>query len=73
MENIQVPEKQEGYIDLLRDIKSILKNGLAKAHKAVDNIKVQTYWQIGERIAREEISQARAGYGQEIIKNYHLI
>ncbi|NOQ55723.1 MAG: hypothetical protein GQ477_02850 [Nanohaloarchaea archaeon] len=37
------------------DIYSILYQGLSKAYKAVDNLKVQTYWQIGERIAREEL------------------
>lgn len=60
--------KTENYSALLRDIKSILQKGLTKAYKAVDNIKVQTYWQIGERIAREEINQKRADYGEEIIK-----
>ncbi len=68
MDKTQTPAKQDNYVDLLRDIKSILKNGLTKAYKAVDNIKVQTYWQIGERIAREEINQARADYGKEVIK-----
>ena len=57
------------YNALLTDIRSILQKGLTKAYKAVDNIKVQTYWQIGERIVREELNQKRANYGQEIIKN----
>lgn len=56
------------YAVLLKDIKSIFQRGLVRAYKAVDNIKVQTYWQAGERIAREEISQKRAGYGEEVIK-----
>ena len=60
--------KLEGYNSLLDDIKSILQKGLIKAYKAVDNIKVQTFWQVGERIVREEINQKRAGYGKEIIK-----
>ena len=68
MDKKQIPAKQENYVNLLRDIKSILKNGLTKAYKAVDNIKVQTYWQMGERIAREEINHSRADYGKEIIK-----
>ncbi|MEA2004622.1 MAG: hypothetical protein U9O53_06770 [archaeon] len=44
-----------GYNNLLADIDSILHQGLSKAYKAVDNLKVQTYWQIGERIVREEL------------------
>ncbi|HPG36235.1 MAG TPA: DUF1016 N-terminal domain-containing protein, partial [bacterium] len=33
-------------------------------------IKVQTYWQIGERIVRDEIeNKERADYGQFLIKN----
>ncbi|NOQ55915.1 MAG: hypothetical protein GQ477_03875 [Nanohaloarchaea archaeon] len=38
------------YRYLLSDIGSILKQGLTRAYKAVDDLKVQTYWQIGERI-----------------------
>lgn len=57
-----------GYGQLLKDIKSILQQGLSKAYKAVDNLRVQTYWQIGERIIREEINQKRAGYGEEMVK-----
>jgi len=61
-------EKLEGYEQLLNDIKSILQTGLSKAYKAVDNIKVQTYWQIGERIVREELQhKERADYGKKII------
>jgi predicted nuclease of restriction endonuclease-like (RecB) superfamily len=59
--------KIEGYNNLLNDIKSILQKGLTKAYKAVDNLKVQTYWQIGERIVREELDQKRADYGKNII------
>ena len=62
--------KIEGYSSLLKDIKSILQKGLTKAYKAVDNIKVQTYWQVGERVVREELEHKdRADYGKKIIKN----
>ncbi len=60
----------KNYNALLTDIKSILQRGLTKAYKAVDNIKVQTYWQIGERIVREELGQkGRADYGKRLIDN----
>lgn len=62
----------ESYTALLKDIKTILQKGLIKAYKAVDNIKVQTYWQVGERIARDEIEDDRADYGQEIIKKISI-
>ena len=62
-------EKLKGYDQLLRDIKSILQMGLSKAYKAVDNLRVQTYWQIGERIVREELGhKGRADYGEQVIK-----
>lgn len=62
--------KLEGYNHLLNDIKSILQKGLAKAYKAVDNIKVQTYWQTGERIAREELEHKhRADYGKMVVES----
>ncbi len=60
----------ENYTALLKDIKSLLQRGLVKAYKAVDNIKVQTYWQIGERIIREELGhKGRADYGKKLINN----
>ncbi|MDP2907833.1 MAG: PDDEXK nuclease domain-containing protein [Nanoarchaeota archaeon] len=62
-------ERIKDYNNLLNDIKSILQKGLTKAYKAVDNIKVQTYWQIGERIAREELDQKRADYGKRAIES----
>jgi len=46
----KVLTKLEGYDDLLRDIRSILENARARAYQAVDNIRVQTYWQVGENI-----------------------
>jgi predicted nuclease of restriction endonuclease-like (RecB) superfamily len=57
------------YNNLLNELKSILSKGHAKAYKAVDNIKVQTYWQIGERIVRDEIeNKDRADYGRLLVK-----
>ncbi len=61
--------KLEGYDELLHDVKSILKRGLSKAYQAVDNLKVQSYWQIGERIVREELAHKdRADYGERVVE-----
>ena len=58
------------YNQILTDIKSILNKGVSKAYKAVDNLKVQTYWQIGERIVREELDhKSRADYGKHLIES----
>lgn len=67
---IKTKEKSlEGYQQLLEDIKSILQSGLGRAYQTVDNIKVQTYWQAGERIVREELKhKERADYGQKVIE-----
>ena len=60
----------EEYQNFLREIQGLLEKGLHKTYKAVDNIKVQTYWQIGERIVREELEhKSRAEYGKFLIKN----
>lgn len=60
----------ENYKGILDDVKSILENGKCRAYKAVDNIRVQTYWQIGERIVREELQhKERADYGKKQIDN----
>lgn len=57
-----------GYKELLQDLKSLLTTAQYQAYKAVDNLRVQTYWQIGERIVREELQhKERAGYGEYLI------
>jgi hypothetical protein len=63
-----ISKDHDSYRNLLNELKSILNKGLARAYKAVDNIKVQTYWQIGERIVREELNNKnRADYGKYLI------
>ncbi len=60
----------KNYKNLVQELKSILNKGLYTAYKAVDNIKVQTYWQIGERVVREELKHKdRADYGKYLIEN----
>jgi predicted nuclease of restriction endonuclease-like (RecB) superfamily len=62
-------EGLEGYTEILQDIKSLLEKARYKAYKAVDNLKVQTYWQIGERIVRGELQhRERADYGERVIE-----
>ena len=62
--------RDKDYQNLLSDLKSIITKGQYKAYKAVDNIRVQTYWQLGERIVREELKQKnRADYGKYLIDN----
>ena len=58
------------YKNLLQELKSIIDKGLYSAYKAVDNLKVQIYWQIGERIVREELKHKdRADYGKYLVEN----
>ncbi|MEA3343383.1 MAG: hypothetical protein U9Q92_04405 [archaeon] len=54
---------------LLNDVKSIIDRGLSKAYKAIDNLKVQTYWQIGERVVREELRhKERADHSRKLVE-----
>jgi len=62
--------RDKDYQSLLTELKSIVAKGQFQAYKAVDNIKVQTYWQIGERIVREELGHKdRADYGKYLVDN----
>jgi hypothetical protein len=54
--------------NLLDELKSIIAQGQYQAYRAVDNIKVRTYWQLGERIVRESIKTA-----QNTANNYDSI
>jgi len=72
-ESKKVVINQKNYQNLLQDLKGIITNGQYQAYKAVDNIKVQAYWQIGERIVREEMkNKNRAEYGKYLIDNLSL-
>ena len=63
----------ENYPELLQDLKSLLTKAKYQAYKAVDNLRVQTYWQVGERIIREELQhKERADYGEHLIKKLAL-
>ena len=69
----KAPETDKGYQNLLDELKSIIAQDQYQAYKAVDNIKVQTYWQLGERIVREELKHKnRADYGKYLIDNLAL-
>ena len=60
----------KNYQVLVQELKGILNQGLYTAYKAVDNLKVQTYWQLGERIVREELKyQDRAEYGKFLVES----
>lgn len=62
-------ENLEDYDELLCDIRGLLERAKYHAYKAVDNLRVQTYWQIGERIVREELQhKERADYGKRVIE-----
>src|SRR5215211_4771389 len=57
-----------GYEELLRDVRQILETTRARAYQAIDNLRVQAYWQVGERIVREELRQgSRADYGDRVV------
>lgn len=65
------PGKQlQNYPELLNELKILLTKARYQAYKAVDNIRVQTYWQVGERIVREELQhKEKADYGKYLIEN----
>lgn len=60
----------DGYKNLLSELQGIINNGKYQAYKTVDNIKVQTYWQIGERVVRGEMKyKNRADYEKYLVNN----
>jgi len=60
----------EGYNNILKDIRSLINKAQDQAYKTIDNLRVQTYWQIGERIVRGELEHGgRADYGKHLIEN----
>jgi len=59
----------DDYSALLSEIQGLLQTARARAYQAVDNIKVQAYWQVGERIVRAELThKERADYGAHVVE-----
>lgn len=57
------------YDALVADLRQIIVAGRGRAAAAVTAEIVATYWQIGERVVREEQGgAARAGYGEQILR-----
>jgi len=55
----------ENYIE---DIRTILQKAREYTYRTINNIMVQAYWLIGERIVRQEQNgKERADYGKQII------
>ena len=57
-----------GLSTLVRDVQTIVENGLQKAYQDVNSTTVITYWRVGRRIVEEEQhGEARAEYGKGLI------
>jgi len=58
------------YDALLGEVRGLLQTARDRAYQAVDNIKVQAYWQMGERIVRAELNhKERPEYGGRVIEH----
>ena len=59
----------DAYAALLADLRAIIALGRGRAAAAINTEIVATYWNIGERLVREEQQGAeRAGYGEEVLE-----
>ncbi|MBK7688619.1 MAG: thermonuclease family protein [Elusimicrobia bacterium] len=56
-----------GYTKLLSDLRKLWETGKAKAQRAVSRQLLQTYWEIGERIADEKLTP-NAGYERSVME-----
>ena len=67
-DNKVLPAADASYATLLADLRAIITDGRSRAAVAVNAEIVSTYWQIGERIVREEqAGHVRAGYGAQVL------
>jgi len=66
MPEVAIPE---GYETLLHEVRGLLATARNRAYQAVDNLRVQAYWQVGERLVRAELEHRdRADYGRRTIE-----
>ena len=58
------------YNTLLKEIGLLLSEGRKQAFRAVDNILIKTYWNIGRRIVEhEQQGEEKAEYGSRLLKD----
>ena len=58
----------KGYREILRDIQEILLKTRGRAYQAIDKLKVEGYWEVGQRIAKGEFeNKDRADYGKAVV------
>ncbi|OGW69672.1 MAG: hypothetical protein A2036_01825 [Omnitrophica bacterium GWA2_50_21] len=70
----QLPAKSnavlKGYQQILQDVQAILGRAVHLAHKAVDQVRLNAYWEVGERMVRGELeNKDRADYGSHLVAN----
>ncbi len=58
---------EAGYVKLLSDLRKLWETGKAKAQRAISRQLLQTYWEIGGRIAEEKLT-SNAGYEKAVME-----
>ncbi len=56
------------YTKLLKDVRRIIEEGKARATRAANEELILAYWQVGERISVEKLTE-NAGYGDAILED----
>lgn len=73
MENEIVKINDKNFVDLYKNISSILRNARENVYKAVNFAMVQSYWSIGQLIVEDEQKgEARAEYGKAVLGKLSL-
>lgn len=67
-------QKEFNYIDetFYRDIKEVLEQARKRIYKNIQNEMVLAYWQIGKMIVDKQGGEARAKYGDGLIKELSI-
>lgn len=61
-------QSQTDYSRLKNEVSSLLENARPRAYQQVNQLLLQTYWQIGQKIVEfEQKGSAKAEYGQELL------
>ena len=73
MENEIVKINDKNFVDLYKNISSILRNARENVYKAVNFAMVQSYWAIGQLIVEDEQKgETRAEYGKAVLGKLSL-
>ena len=65
-----ITNNEKSYLDFLKEVKALIRQGHQKAAFSVNALLIQTYWNLGQRIAQQQsLFEGRNNYVEQLAKD----